>query len=454
VNGKATLPQGAAPLAASASVTGNVELAPFSPLLGNDVRNVTGRLRPNLTVEIAGSQVSGSGSIDLSNAALTLPEAGLRLSGGQGRLVLQGSALQVQQVTFQTAGNGTVGAGGTVTFDPAGSVRPDLTLTSRSALLVNRPDLVARVSANLRVTGDTASAIDVAGPITIERAEVSIGSQQSAAFPTIEVREVDKPGATAAAVAAAPRPPQKLEAPPTGVPVRLNLTIDAPQAVFVRGRGLDAEMGGRLAVGGTPASPTVTGALTMRRGEFNLLARRMTFRKGVVTLDNLDRIDPLLDFVATTSVQSTIITVSIKGTARAPEISISASPELPPDEAMAMLLFGKPASGLSLFELAQAAQGLAELTGQASGAGALGRLRGGLGLDRLSVDSGKGMNAPVSVEAGRYVAPGIYVGARQGATGNSSRGVVQIEVLDHVKIEGDIGADSNGRVGVKTEWDY
>ena len=59
-----------------------------------------------------------------------------------------------------------------------------------------------------------------------------------------------------------------------------------------------------------------------------------------------------------------------------------------------------------------------------------------------------------SLQGGRYVAPGVYVGAKQGATGNSSRGVVEIDVLDHTKIEGDIGADSNGRVGVKMQWDY
>ena len=152
--------------------------------------------------------------------------------------------------------------------------------------------------------------------------------------------------------------------------------------------------------------------------------------------------------------QSTTINVEISGTSRAPLIAVTSVPSLPPDEAMALLLFGKPASGLSAFELAQAAQGLAELTGQASGTGMLSRLRTGLGLDRLSVGSGSGANSPVSLEAGRYVAPGVYVGARQGATGTSSRGVVQVDVLEHVKIEGDVGADSNGRVGVKMEWDY
>jgi len=73
-----------------------------------------------------------------------------------------------------------------------------------------------------------------------------------------------------------------------------------------------------------------------------------------------------------------------------------------------------------------------------------------------SSSSGSGRNAgtTTAVEGGRYVAPGVYVGARQGASGDSSRGVVQVEIARHTKIEGDIGADSNGKVGVKMEWDY
>jgi translocation and assembly module TamB len=127
---------------------------------------------------------------------------------------------------------------------------------------------------------------------------------------------------------------------------------------------------------------------------------------------------------------------------------------------MAMLLFGKPSSSLSPMELLSAAQALAELTGQQPvGGGFMARLRGGLGLDTLSVNSGgsgSGSNqgTTTSVEGGRYVAPGVYVGARQGASADSSRGVVEWEVFKHTKIEGDIGADSNGKVGVKMEWDY
>ncbi len=456
LKGKATLPAGRAPLSGSATVNGTLDVAPFSPLLGNDIRNVTGTLRPNLTIEIAGSRITGNGAIDLSNGRVSLPESGMQLTNGEGRIVLQGDVLQVQRLSFQTGRGGGVTASGTMRLDAEQGLVPDLTITSRNALLVSRPDLVATVSSNLKLGGSTGNGLTLSGPITIDRAEIAVGTQQSADYPTLAVKEINKPGAPKPTqVVAAPRRKAPAPPPPGAKPIRLALVISAPQAVFVRGRGLDAEMSGKVDVGGTPAAPTATGGLTLRRGDFNLAGRRLTFSRGVVTLENLDSIDPRLDFVANATVQGTTVSVTIGGTARAPTITVSSIPSLPPDEAMALLLFGKPASGLSAFELAQAAQGLAELTGRSPESGVLSRLRSGLGLDRLSVgSSGSGSNSSMALEAGRYIAPGVYVGARQGAAGDSSRGVVQIEVLDHVKLEGDVGANSNGRVGVKMEWDY
>ena len=442
-----------APLAGTGSLTGSIDIAPFAPLLGNQVRNIAGTVRSDLSFEVSGTKISGTGSLDFSNGALAFPEMGLRLSGGAGRIALQGDTLQLQQLSFQTGRNGTLTANGSLRPDEQQGIAVDLAVASRRALLVNRADLVATVSSDLKVTGSTVGGIDVAGPVTIDRAEISVGGAQSAAFPTVEVREINKPGAAPAPppASAAARPPP----PPSATPIRLALDVQAPQAVFVRGRGLDAEMSGSLKVTGAPTAPAVLGGLTVRRGDFTLGGRRLVFSRGIVSLNNVDRIDPALDFIATTSVQSTTINVAITGTAAAPAIAITSVPALPQDEAMAMLLFGKPASGLSAFELVQVAQTLAELTGrEAPGTSVLGRLRRSLGLDQLRVGSGSSGSSPVSLEAGRYVAPGVYVGAKQGAAGNSSRGVVEIEVLDHTKIEGDIGANSRGRVGVKMEWDY
>ena len=466
VKGTATVPRGGGSVAARIALGGSIDVAPFAPLLGNDIRNVSGRLRPSLSISIDGKQISGTGTIDFEGGAVAMPETGLRLSNGQGRFVLQGDTLQVQRLTFQ-AGTGTVNGSGSMRFDAERGLVLDLGLETQRALLVSRPDMVATISGTLRITGATTSGIEVSGPVTIDRAEISVGGGQTASFPTLDVREINKPGAPVAAAQPAPgRRAPKAPPPPDATPIKLALDVRAPQAIFVRGRGLDAEMSGQLTVGGSPSAPAVIGGFTMRRGTFSLGSRRLTFSKGIVTLDNLDTIDPRLDFLATTTANSTTIGVAITGTSREPKIEITSTPSMPPDEAMALLIFGKPASQLGASELIQVAQALAELAGQSPGEGVLSRLRKGLGLDQLSIGSssssrgagsgsGSGAGAGgVSLEAGRYVAPGVYVGARQGAAGNSSRGVVQLDVFDNIKVEGDIGANSTGRVGVKAEWDY
>jgi translocation and assembly module TamB len=451
VKGKASLPGNA-----TVTLNGAMDIAPFSPALGNDLRGVAGTLRTDVTLTV-NRTVTGTGTMTLNGAALSLPDSGLRLSGGQASLALQGDTLLLQKLSFQTARNGEVSATGTVRLDPAQGFPVDLAVTTRKALLANRPDLLASASSDVKVTGSSLHGFDVSGTATIDRAEIAIGVGQAANYPTLPVREINGTGPrdpTAPPAKPAPKPPG-------ATPVHLALKVEAPQAVFVRGRGLDAEVGGQFTVSGDPARPSVLGSLLLRRGTFNLAGHRLTFTRGNVSLETATTIDPLLDFVATTTVNSTVIEVDITGTSRAPKIALTSTPQLPQDEAMAMLLFGKPASGLSPFELLSAAQALAELTGKSPvGGSTLGKIRGGLGLDQLSVNSSSSgaanarSGSTTTVEGGRYVAPGVYVGAKQGASGDSSRGVVEVEVLKHTKLTGDIGADSTGEVGAKMEWDY
>src|SRR4029450_11400200 len=138
-----------------------------------------------------------------------MPEAGLRLSGGEGRLVLQGDTLQVKRPRVQPARGGGVGVTGTMRLDAQQGLVPDLTVTSRNALLVSRPDLVASVSSNIKVTGSTLGGLSIAGPVTIDRAEIAVGAEQSTAFPTLEVREINKQGGAATAPAVVRPAPAK-----------------------------------------------------------------------------------------------------------------------------------------------------------------------------------------------------------------------------------------------------
>jgi translocation and assembly module TamB len=134
----------------------------------------------------------------------------------------------VQRLNFQTARGGGVGVTGTMRLDVQQGLVPDLTVTSRNALLVSRPDLVASVSSNIKVTGSTVAGLSIAGPLTIDRAEIAVGAEQSASFPTLEVREINKAGGAATAPAvvrpAPAKPPPRAAPPPGASPVRLALS--------------------------------------------------------------------------------------------------------------------------------------------------------------------------------------------------------------------------------------
>ena len=208
--------------------------------------------------------------------------------------------------------------------------------------------------------------------------------------------------------------------------------MDAPSAVFVRGRGLDAEVGGALHVGGTSASPQISGGLDMRRGTFDLAGAPLKFTSGKVSFNGTgltQKIDPTLDFEAESLANNITAKLNVRGYADAPKITLTSIPELPQDEVLAHLLFGVSVKQLTTLQIAQIGMAVATLGGvSGGGVNPLMAVQKSLGLDRLSV--GKTATSGASVEAGRYVSSRVYVGAKQGTAG-STQAQVQVDLTKH-----------------------
>jgi translocation and assembly module TamB len=130
---------------------------------------------------------------------------------------------------------------------------------------------------------------------------------------------------------------------------------------------------------------------------------------------------------------------------------------LPSDEILAELLFGQSTASLSPFQAASLAAALAQLSGVGGGINPLDRVRNALGLDELSL-GGTGTGPP-SVQAGRYVAPGIYVGAAQATNGQGTQASVQINLYKGLKLQTSTGTSSAGggdssSVGLTYQFNY
>ncbi|MXP63235.1 hypothetical protein E0493_07705 [Roseomonas sp. M0104] len=452
LDAEATLPQGpgaTAPL--SARVTGQANLQPLaSPTLGGSANQVAGRI----TIDGGASGTLGApklnGGVTLANGEVRNPIYGLRLTNITGRLRAEGERVLLENLVAR-AGSGRIAMQGYAEpFAPG--IPAQIDITARDATPLQSELVTALMDADLRFTGPLQTSPALGGTVRLQRVAISIPqSLPGGGVPTLgDVRERG---------AAAPKP---VAPGPAAPPIALNVKVEAPQSILVRGRGLDAELGGSLTVGGTAASPQPEGAFTLRRGTFQLLDRRLSFNSGSLTFDGT--LTPRLDFNATTSAQGVSITLSISGPANDPKITFSSSPEMPQDEILARLLFNRPLNKLSPFEIAQLAGGAASLAGLGPGGsrGFFGRIADKLGLDRLGVgsasdsDSGSGNNsnaANPSLEAGGYIGDGVYVGVEQGTKGGPRVGV-EVELTPRLKLESSTGGEVGERVGLSYEFEY
>jgi translocation and assembly module TamB len=357
-------------------------------------------------------------------------------------------------VSGRTPDGGTVTLGGSLAPLEA-TIPVDLTLTARRATLVN-PDLgQASVNADLSLRGALRERARLAGTVTVTGGELRVPDRLPNSVPVlVPFREVGRapPGRTPQRRPAAARRGQAAPPPPAAFNVELAVRIEVPGRLYLRGRGLETELVGRIALAGTLAEPQVSGDLRTQRGTLDVLGKRLELTRGILRWDQ-GGVVPSLDILATARTSTHAITVALTGLANAPEVQLGSSPDLPPDEVVARLLFDRPTSGLSPFEIIQIAQAVGQLAGvEPPGGGvdgALGRVRRFLGLDRLN--AGGDARGGAAVQAGNYIAPGVYLGLQSGSTGTGLG--VQAEIAPGLKLEGSAGT-SAGRLGLTFEREW
>ena len=428
---------------------GAFDLAMLDSILSAQGRRVRGRVTLDAGVAgtIAAPEVTGT--LNLAKGDVQDFAQGAHVANIAAVIRAEGRTVRIASLSGR-AGPGVITANGSVGLQAPMPV--DLTLKMRNAEPLASDRLTANIDADLTLRGQMEAELAAGGKVTIQRAEIHIPENLPASVAVLNVREAG----------AKPPPPS---AP--GPTIALALELAAPRAIFVRGHGLDAELGGTLKIAGTSAAPQISGGFDLQRGTFSLASATLNFVRGKVGFDGTGvtgKIDPTLDFEADSTTASITAMLLVGGYASAPKITLASVPPLPQDEVLAQLLFGRSAKDLGPFQYAEIAAALASLSGApGSGLNPLEKIRKGLGLDRLSVGSmttntskaaGSANSAP-SLEAGRYIANGVYVGAKQDTSGAGTQATVQIDIYKGLKVQTDVGSGQAGsNLGLSYQFEY
>lgn len=436
-------------------VEGRSNAAAANPFLRT--RSVEGPLSFDLRLNGAPGLDALSGRVALNGGRLAEPRFGLAISGLDARADIASGRLDVDlQGSVDNGGRVSVSGPITLTGD-----RP-MNLTVRLDNVVLRdPNLYeTRANGTIRITGAQASGPLIAGRIDLGHTEIRIpstGLGGARAIPDIRhlserppVRQtrakaglLEYPNADAAA-AGMTSPP----ATPGPNPPRFDLVIAAPDQVFIRGRGVDAEMGGEIRLTGNARQPIPVGQMQLIRGRVDLLGKRFDLTEGLIELQG--SLIPVIRLVAQTEQDGVTTRIIIDGEAQDPEITFESSPEMPEEEVLSQLLFGRGIDNISPLQAAQLASAIATLAGK-GGDGIIGRLRASTGLDDLDLTTDDQGN--VSVRAGKYLSRNLYTDVQVGDQGTTQLNL-NLDISKSLTARGSVDSDGESTLGLFYERDY
>ncbi|MGV8995568.1 MAG: translocation/assembly module TamB domain-containing protein [Parvibaculaceae bacterium] len=458
---KASLPVARAPGSAfptlakrgpiSASLAWDGELEKVGALADLNGQHMGGNIKVAIRASGSVDKPVINGSAVVTDGLYENFTTGTHLKDIEARLTGHSSETLDFSVTATDGEAGHLTGQGTIALDPDMIQAISISTKLDNMRLVRRSELDAAIDGTLSLTGPAfpptlEKPATLSGALTTRAMHITIPDSLPADVPLVEVTEINGDSVAKGTSVDGKTPP---------LPLLLDLTLATAKPARISGRGLDSLWNGNFTVGGRIDEPLIKGNLFSQRGTLDFAGKSFTLTKGSVTFPGTYPIEP--DFVVTLTFKRNDFTgnINVAGNDSKPTITLSSTPSLPKDEILSRILFDKGVGELSAMETLQLARALAELSGVSiggTGGGIMDRVQETLSLDVLRIDSGA--SGATTVEAGKYIQEGIYVGLEQGALASDSSVKVQIDVTKQISVETSIGQNSSGDVGINWKWDY
>ncbi len=428
-----------------ARASGELRLEGANPFLKPNLAK--GAARFDLGIKGPPALDSLSGTISTSGAVLALPSAGQRVENINANISLQNSTAQVL-VTATPGDSGTLRITGPVALDPP--FQSDLGIDLADLAIGDHLSYETRLNGRLRLNGALAGNSSLSGRIDVGETNINLntaaGSVTAAPIPPIRhispSRAVQTTRARAGLIDAA-----QGQASGKASRTALDVVIDAPGKVFARGRGLRAELGGRILLRGSTRQISPSGQIGLIRGSFDILGRRLNLDEGQITL--LGNLTPFLDFRSSAQTEQGSATLRISGLIDAPEIVVTSEPPRPSEEALALLLFGDNIKDLSPLALARLASSALTLSGRSGKATE--RLRSSTGAD--DADIGLDQLGAGQLGLGGYISKNVYTDVDMNTRGESELSL-NLDVTPNLTVTGKVDSVGESGLGIFFKRDY
>ena len=420
-----------------AAIVADLELRAIAAAILPVGMALSGRINADIKTSGALESPVIAGNILFSDGAFIHEESDTALKDIDMSATLDGETLHIESLKAQDKKNGKVIAKGKVGINK--EIMPvELLILVDKLNPFRSTDLVSGdFSGDVVLSGDK-KLYTVSGKITTDKISVTIPDRFNSAVPRLNIVKKNA---------------KEIPAPDFAKSVKLDLKLVAEKQVFVRGHGLDAEFGGSINISGTLAEPLYNGAFKSKRGRYEEFGKQFDLKRALLRFQGAVPPSPYLDILAETKVQDITAQISLSGNVEKPTVKLSSIPDLPQDEVLSRILFGKNMTKISPFQAVQLTNSLRRFSGNGgSKFEPLSLLRKKTGLDDLQVERDE--DGETTIGAGKYITDKVYLEAKAGSGENSGAAKVKIDLTPNVKAESKIGQDSNAGGGIFWQWDY
>jgi autotransporter translocation and assembly factor TamB len=409
-----------------------------------DAHRIDGQLQASLHLSGRLERPSVKGELSLQQGSYENLLTGTLISDIRLRSDFLGRRLAIRSLEATDGRKGRISGEGEITFDQLQDPAFDLNLRLDKAELVHLDYYSGQTSGSIRIRS-RGKRLHLSGDLSLFPIELRIPQPKPKGMEGLTVVDVteDAPDKEASRGSGA-QPPSFADR------LDLDLKVRIPGGCFVRGRGLDSEWKGDLAIHGTGASPLVSGSMDLIRGRLDFLGKRLQLEQGRITFLNTYPPEPVLDLTAVTKAKDIEVILRVEGPVRDLKLTFASEPPYPRDEILARFLFNRELSAITPLQAVKLALAIRTLTGSGQ-PGFMDKLRQSLQIDVLELESGQGEDAGPVVGVGKYLNENIFFKVEKGLEADTGRVSVEVDITPQVSVETQAGSVTQS---FEVKWKY
>ena len=313
-----------------------IDLGEFASALPANSK-LAGTIAGEVTAGGTPSDPSIDGSLALSDGSYSSDLVRSAFTNARARLTFTHSQAQLSDV-HADVGGGSVEGSGTASFGDLRNFAHNLAL---------RTELIAR---NVRLDIDRYLLGTVNGTLTATKPAnqptATIAGDVAFSQTRIPLR------------ALLPNGKQNQAATPLPIPIAFDVRVQAGSDVRVVGDGVNIGARGAVTVGGTLASPTLSGSIASTDGTISMY-RTFVIQRGLVTFTPSDGLIPNVDATATTTISNpdTDILLQVSGPVTNLQLALSSNPTYSREQILGLLVNAQAFGAVSGIQTSQASGG-------------------------------------------------------------------------------------------------